>query len=144
MDERSNKRRREEEVFSEKRENEKEMKDSNGRKVREGEEKGKGEEENWSGEDKKLEEMYFEGYSHLSIHEEMLNDKERTLTYKRAIEANKHLFQGKVLFSGISPPLFSFQKETSIPYLLSFLFLNQKRWFWIWVVELRFCLVFVQ
>ena len=119
MDERSNKRRREEEVFSEKRENEKEMKDSNGRKVREGEEKGKGAEENWSGEDKKLEEMYFEGYSHLSIHEEMLNDKERTLTYKRAIEANKHLFQGKVLFSGISPHL-SFLFKKRLQYLIFF------------------------
>lgn len=36
---------------------------------------------------------YFDAYSHHAIHEVMLKDKVRTLTYRKAIELNKHLFQ---------------------------------------------------
>lgn len=40
---------------------------------------------------------YFDSYSHYAIHEEMLKDEIRTATYRRAIEWNQHLFQGKVV-----------------------------------------------
>ncbi|EGG22092.1 protein arginine methyltransferase [Cavenderia fasciculata] len=40
---------------------------------------------------------YFDSYSHFGIHEEMLKDDVRTLSYKRAILNNRHLFQGKVV-----------------------------------------------
>lgn len=39
---------------------------------------------------------YFDSYAHFGIHEEMLKDEVRTLTYRNAIYHNKHLFQGKV------------------------------------------------
>lgn len=42
---------------------------------------------------------YFDSYAHFGIHEEMLKDEVRTLTYRNAIYHNKHLFQGKVLIS---------------------------------------------
>jgi protein arginine N-methyltransferase 1 len=38
---------------------------------------------------------YFESYSHHEVHEDMLKDKARTLTYKKAILRNSHLFAGK-------------------------------------------------
>lgn len=41
---------------------------------------------------------YFDSYAHFGIHEEMLKDEVRTLTYRNAIYHNKHLFQGKVCF----------------------------------------------
>lgn len=40
---------------------------------------------------------YFDSYSHYAIHEEMLKDEIRTSTYRKAIEWNQHLFQGKVV-----------------------------------------------
>jgi len=40
---------------------------------------------------------YFDSYSHFGIHEEMLKDEVRTLSYKNAICNNKHLFKGKVV-----------------------------------------------
>lgn len=40
---------------------------------------------------------YFDSYAHFGIHEEMLKDEVRTLTYRNAIYKNKHLFQGKVV-----------------------------------------------
>lgn len=40
---------------------------------------------------------YFDSYSHYAIHEEMLKDEIRTSTYRKAIEWNPHLFQGKVV-----------------------------------------------
>lgn len=40
---------------------------------------------------------YFDSYAHFGIHEEMLKDEVRTLTYRNAIYHNKHLFQGKVI-----------------------------------------------
>lgn len=40
---------------------------------------------------------YFDSYSHFGIHEEMLKDEVRTISYRDAIYQNKHLFQGKVV-----------------------------------------------
>lgn len=40
---------------------------------------------------------YFDSYSHFGIHEEMLKDQVRTLTYRNAMYHNKHLFKGKVV-----------------------------------------------
>lgn len=40
---------------------------------------------------------YFDSYSHFSIHEEMLKDQIRTLTYRNAMYHNKHLFKGKIV-----------------------------------------------
>lgn len=48
--------------------------------------------------DIKVEEMtsrdyYFDSYAHFGIHEEMLKDEVRTLTYRNSMYHNKHLFQ---------------------------------------------------
>lgn len=40
---------------------------------------------------------YFDSYAHFGIHEEMLKDEVRTLTYRNAMYHNKHLFKGKVV-----------------------------------------------
>jgi len=40
---------------------------------------------------------YFDSYSHFGIHEEMLKDEVRTLSYRNSIIYNKHLFKGKVV-----------------------------------------------
>ncbi|KAH7715069.1 CRE-PRMT-1 protein [Aphelenchoides avenae] len=40
---------------------------------------------------------YFDSYAHFGIHEEMLKDEVRTLTYRNAIYHNPHLFKGKVV-----------------------------------------------
>merc|ERR1711894_802889 len=40
---------------------------------------------------------YFDSYGHFGIHEEMLKDEVRTLTYRNSIYHNKHLFRGKVV-----------------------------------------------
>lgn len=40
---------------------------------------------------------YFDSYAHFGIHEEMLKDEIRTLTYRNAVYHNKHLFKGKVV-----------------------------------------------
>ncbi|XP_065910172.1 protein arginine N-methyltransferase 1-like [Dysidea avara] len=40
---------------------------------------------------------YFDSYSHFGIHEEMLKDEVRTLTYRNAIYHNKHLIKDKVV-----------------------------------------------
>lgn len=40
---------------------------------------------------------YFNSYAHFGIHEEMLKDDIRTLSYMRAIVQNRHLFEGKVV-----------------------------------------------
>lgn len=39
---------------------------------------------------------YFDSYAHFGIHEEMLKDEVRTLTYRNAMYHNRHLFKGKV------------------------------------------------
>lgn len=53
--------------------------------------------------DKKLEDLtseemtskdyYFDSYAHFGIHEEMLKDEVRTLTYRNSMWHNKHLFK---------------------------------------------------
>jgi len=40
---------------------------------------------------------YFDSYAHFGIHEEMLKDQVRTLTYRNSMYNNKHLFKGKVV-----------------------------------------------
>ena len=40
---------------------------------------------------------YFDSYAHFGIHEEMLKDEVRTLTYRKAMYHNKHLFKDKVV-----------------------------------------------
>jgi precorrin-6B methylase 2 len=48
-------------------------------------------------EDMTSKDYYFDSYSHFGIHEEMLKDEIRTLTYRNAMCHNKHLFRGKVV-----------------------------------------------
>ena len=58
-------------------------------------------------EDKKLDQLsneemtskdyYFDSYAHFGIHEEMLKDEVRTMTYRNSMWHNKHLFKGKVV-----------------------------------------------
>lgn len=40
---------------------------------------------------------YFDSYAHFGIHEEMLKDEVRTITYRNSMIHNKHLFAGKVV-----------------------------------------------
>ncbi|XP_037944680.1 protein arginine N-methyltransferase 1 [Teleopsis dalmanni] len=40
---------------------------------------------------------YFDSYAHFGIHEEMLKDEVRTITYRNAMYHNKHLFRDKVV-----------------------------------------------
>ncbi|CAL1533718.1 unnamed protein product [Lymnaea stagnalis] len=40
---------------------------------------------------------YFDSYAHFGIHEEMLKDEVRTLTYRNSMYYNKHLFKDKVV-----------------------------------------------
>ncbi|KAJ8662182.1 hypothetical protein O0I10_001875 [Lichtheimia ornata] len=40
---------------------------------------------------------YFDSYAHFGIHEEMLKDEVRTLSYRSAIYNNKHLFKDKIV-----------------------------------------------
>merc|ERR1712241_780693 len=57
--------------------------------------------------DKKLEDLsseemtskdyYFDSYAHFGIHEEMLKDEVRTLTYRNSMYHNRHLFKDKVV-----------------------------------------------
>uniref|UniRef100_A0A182PN09 type I protein arginine methyltransferase n=1 Tax=Anopheles epiroticus TaxID=199890 RepID=A0A182PN09_9DIPT len=48
-------------------------------------------------EDMTSRDYYFDSYAHFGIHEEMLKDEVRTLTYRNAMYHNKHLFKGKVV-----------------------------------------------
>ena len=43
------------------------------------------------------EQHYFTSYDHFGIHEEMLQDTVRTLSYRNAIAQNKDFFKGKVV-----------------------------------------------
>lgn len=47
--------------------------------------------------EKTASDYYFDSYSHFGIHEEMLKDKVRTNTYRKAILDNKHLFKNKIV-----------------------------------------------
>ncbi|KAI8089193.1 S-adenosyl-L-methionine-dependent methyltransferase [Halteromyces radiatus] len=40
---------------------------------------------------------YFDSYAHFGIHEEMLKDEVRTISYRESIYRNKHLFEGKIV-----------------------------------------------
>jgi len=40
---------------------------------------------------------YFDSYAHFGIHEEMLKDEVRTLTYRNSMWHNKHLFKNKIV-----------------------------------------------
>merc|ERR1712110_1102999 len=40
---------------------------------------------------------YFDSYAHFGIHEEMLKDEVRTLTYRNSMWHNKYLFKGKTV-----------------------------------------------
>lgn len=40
---------------------------------------------------------YFDSYAHFGIHEEMLKDEVRTLSYRNSMYHNSHLFQDKVV-----------------------------------------------
>jgi len=40
---------------------------------------------------------YFDSYAHFGIHEEMLKDEVRTMTYRNSMYHNKHLFRGKTV-----------------------------------------------
>ncbi|CAB3396695.1 unnamed protein product [Caenorhabditis bovis] len=40
---------------------------------------------------------YFDSYAHFGIHEEMLKDEVRTLTYRNSIYHNRHLFKDKIV-----------------------------------------------
>ena len=40
---------------------------------------------------------YFDSYTHFGIHEEMLKDEVRTLTYRNSMYYNKHLFKDKIV-----------------------------------------------
>ncbi|KAM8703231.1 hypothetical protein ACLKA7_007934 [Drosophila subpalustris] len=48
-------------------------------------------------EDMTSRDYYFDSYAHFGIHEEMLKDEVRTVTYRNAMYHNKHLFQGKTV-----------------------------------------------
>ena len=50
-----------------------------------------------STEDMTSKDYYFDSYAHYGIHEEMLKDEVRTLTYRNAMIHNKHLFKNKVV-----------------------------------------------
>ncbi|GAB6028597.1 Protein arginine N-methyltransferase 1 [Chamberlinius hualienensis] len=40
---------------------------------------------------------YFDSYAHFGIHEEMLKDEVRTMTYRNAMYHNRHLLKGKIV-----------------------------------------------
>lgn len=40
---------------------------------------------------------YFDSYAHFGIHEEMLKDEVRTMTYRNSMYNNKHLFKDKIV-----------------------------------------------
>lgn len=48
-------------------------------------------------EDMTSKDYYFDSYAHFGIHEEMLKDEVRTLTYRNSMIHNKHLFRGKTV-----------------------------------------------
>lgn len=52
---------------------------------------------------------YADSYAHFGIHEEMLKDTVRTLSYRNAIMQNGHLFKGKTVLdvspASLQPPL---------------------------------------
>jgi len=61
------------------------------------EETGLAEVSKLSNEEMTSKDYYFDSYAHFGIHEEMLKDEVRTLTYRNSMWHNKHLFKGKVV-----------------------------------------------
>ncbi|CAH2046037.1 unnamed protein product, partial [Iphiclides podalirius] len=57
----------------------------------------KGPDKNVTAEEMTSRDYYFDSYAHFGIHEEMLKDEVRTLTYRNAMYHNKHLFKGKTV-----------------------------------------------
>lgn len=89
-------------------------------------------------EDVNVEEMtsrdyYFDSYAHFGIHEEMLKDEVRTLTYRNSMYHNKHLFKvgGNDLGNQVAP--------VSLYTILNISSLCRIRLFLILVVELVSC-----
>lgn len=56
-----------------------------------------GDSEDRSSVDMTSKDYYFDSYAHFGIHEEMLKDETRTLTYRSALMHNKHLVKNKVV-----------------------------------------------
>lgn len=50
-----------------------------------------------SNEEMTSKDYYFDSYAHFGIHEEMLKDEVRTLTYRNSMTHNKHLFKDKIV-----------------------------------------------
>uniref|UniRef100_A0A8C3G5Z8 type I protein arginine methyltransferase n=1 Tax=Cyclopterus lumpus TaxID=8103 RepID=A0A8C3G5Z8_CYCLU len=50
-----------------------------------------------SPEDMTSRDYYFDSYAHFGIHEEMLKDEVRTLTYRNSMYNNKHVFKDKIV-----------------------------------------------
>ncbi|XP_064360593.1 protein arginine N-methyltransferase 1 isoform X3 [Dromaius novaehollandiae] len=50
-----------------------------------------------SAEEMTSKDYYFDSYAHFGIHEEMLKDEVRTLTYRNSMFHNRHLFKDKVV-----------------------------------------------
>ncbi|XP_063052463.1 protein arginine N-methyltransferase 8-B [Engraulis encrasicolus] len=48
-------------------------------------------------EDMTSRDYYFDSYAHFGIHEEMLKDEVRTLTYRNSMYHNKHVFKDKIV-----------------------------------------------
>ncbi|CAB4064587.1 PRMT1 [Lepeophtheirus salmonis] len=53
--------------------------------------------EELSSEEMTSKDYYFDSYAHFGIHEEMLKDEVRTLTYRSSMWHNKHLFKDKIV-----------------------------------------------
>merc|ERR1712066_75715 len=53
--------------------------------------------EDLSSEEMTSKDYYFDSYAHFGIHEEMLKDEVRTMTYRNSMYHNKHLFRGKTV-----------------------------------------------
>jgi protein arginine N-methyltransferase 1 len=53
--------------------------------------------ENVAVDDMTSKDYYFDSYAHFGIHEEMLKDEVRTMTYRNSMYYNKHLFRGKTV-----------------------------------------------
>lgn len=56
-----------------------------------------GKEESVSVDEMTSRDYYFDSYAHYGIHEEMLKDEVRTVTYRNSMYHNKHLFKGKIV-----------------------------------------------
>jgi len=50
-----------------------------------------------NGEGMTAKDYYFDSYAHFGIHEEMLKDEVRTVTYRNAMYHNRHLFKDKIV-----------------------------------------------